>query len=91
MASRGRCTPAKTPPPRPTGVLLLAVAAGETAEFDNQGDDKMKMAKEILGVAIKTLALLALAALCWLALYLSPDQMSGEYDWAVAEGKAVAK
>ena len=51
----------------------------------------MKMAKEILGVAIKTLALLALAALCWLALYLSPGQMSGEYDWAVEEGKAVAK
>ena len=43
--------------------------------------------KEILGVAIKTLALLALAALCWLALYLSPGQMSGEYDWAVEEGR----
>lgn len=48
----------------------------------------MENIKEILGVAIKTLALLALAALCWLALYLSPDQMSAEYDWAVQEGKA---
>lgn len=48
----------------------------------------MENIKEILGVAIKTLALLALAALCWLALYLSPDQMSAEYDWAAAEGKA---
>lgn len=90
MASRGRCTPAKTPSPNGRRTTT-AVTAGETAELDNQGDDKMKMAKEILGVAIKTLALLALAALCWLALYLTPDQMSGEYDWAAAEGKAVAK
>lgn len=48
----------------------------------------MENIKEILGVAIKTIAFLALAALCWLALYLSPDQMSAEYDWAVQEGKA---
>ncbi len=47
----------------------------------------MKNAKEILSVAVKTLALLALVALCWLALYLTPDQMSAEYDWAVEEGR----
>lgn len=48
----------------------------------------MENIKEILGVAIKTLALLALAALCALAMYLTPDQMSAEYDWAAQEGKA---